>query len=297
MTTLTIPNEAPEAVAPPTLHAHHDADAVARRAADVVASTVAPRTAAAGRGYAAAIPATVGDLEAATQHLAAAVDELRVETLWDLRDREPDVVGDDDVDAYARDFSTLAGVSTPRGRRPWHCANGSRERRGGLTARASSLDARPRPGREAHGEPRRCPATRPMRRMCTSVPMSDSSPRRHDGHANQNEGGNVAASRTTHDFQVPLDSDDRAVAVGAAPDGRAETVAGSSEMDPLPAGALSDVAVIDAIAGRLAGVVSRTRERIARTSESDPVSEDLLITVAGTLEKQLWMVRTQRARA
>ena len=163
----------------------------------------------------------------------------------------------------------------------------------------------------------------------------------------------MAASPTTHDFHLPLDSDDRAVArdlqgmlvdlvelaligkqahwnvegrdfrsvhlfldelveswrdvadevaeravaIGAAPDGRAETVAGSSEMDPLPAGALSDVAVIDAIAVRLAGVVSRTRERIGRTSESDPVSEDLLITVAGTLEKQLWMVRAQRARA
>ena len=163
----------------------------------------------------------------------------------------------------------------------------------------------------------------------------------------------MAASPTTHEFHVPLDSDDRAVArdlqgmlvdlvelaligkqahwnvegrhfrsvhlflddlvdswrdfadqvaeravaIGAAPDGRAETVAGSSEMDPLPAGAMSDVAVIDAIAGRLAGVVSRTRERIARTSESDPVSGDLLITVAGTLEKQLWMVRAQRTRS
>ena len=49
--------------------------------------------------------------------------------------------------------------------------------------------------------------------------------------------------------------------------------------------------VIDAIADRLAGVVASTRERIARTSEFDPVSEDLLITLAGILEKQLWMVR------
>jgi DNA-binding ferritin-like protein len=41
-------------------------------------------------------------------------------------------------------------------------------------------------------------------------------------------------------------------------------------------------------------VVSRTRERIARTSEFDPVSEDLLVGLARTLEKQLWMVRAQR---
>ncbi len=89
---------------------------------------------------------------------------------------------------------------------------------------------------------------------------------------------------------------ERAVALGASPDGQAETVAGSSEMDPLPTGALSDVAVIDAIGSRLAGVVTRTRHRIARTSEFDPVSEDLLIALAATLEKQLWMVRAQRAR-
>jgi starvation-inducible DNA-binding protein len=162
----------------------------------------------------------------------------------------------------------------------------------------------------------------------------------------------VAASLTTHDFHLPLDSDDRAVArdlqrmlvdlvdlarigkqahwnvegrqfrsvhlfldelvdswlgfadqvaeravaIGAAPDGQAEAVAGSSEMDPLPAGALSDVTVIDAIGSRLAGVVAPTRARIARTSEPDPVSEDLLVTLAATLEKQLWMVRAQRPR-
>jgi hypothetical protein len=112
MTMPTIADEAHEAVAPPTLHAHHDADAahaVARHAADVVASTVALRSAAARRGYAAAIPKTLTDLEAATQHLAAAVDELRVETLWHLRDIGPAVVGDDDVDACARDFSSLVG--------------------------------------------------------------------------------------------------------------------------------------------------------------------------------------------
>lgn len=160
----------------------------------------------------------------------------------------------------------------------------------------------------------------------------------------------MAASMTTHDFHLPLDSDDRAVAtdlqrmlvdlvdlaligkqahwnvegrqfrslhlfldelveswldsadqvaeravaIGASPDGQAETVAGSSEIEPLPAGALSDAAVIDAIGSRVAGVVARTRERIARTSEFDPVSEDLLVGLARTLEKQLWMVRAQR---
>jgi len=114
MTTMTVtPHEADEAVASATLHAHHDpdaADAVARRGADVVASIAALRSATATRGYAAAIPSTLSDLETATQHLAAAVDQLRVETLWHLRHTEPASTTDDDhVAACARDFSALAG--------------------------------------------------------------------------------------------------------------------------------------------------------------------------------------------
>ena len=54
MTTMTtIPDAAAEALAPATLHAHHDpdaAEAVAQRAADVVASIAALRSAAAARG-------------------------------------------------------------------------------------------------------------------------------------------------------------------------------------------------------------------------------------------------------
>jgi hypothetical protein len=113
MTTMTtIPTETIEPLAPATLHAHHDADAaeaVAQRAADVVSSIAAFRSATAGRGYAAATPSTLIHLEAATGDLAAAVDELRVETLWHLRDIEPAASNDDHVDATAQDFSTLAG--------------------------------------------------------------------------------------------------------------------------------------------------------------------------------------------
>jgi hypothetical protein len=113
MTMTSIPDEAAEMLAPATFHAHHDpdlAEAVTQRAADVVASIAALRSATAARGYAAAIPATLVHLEAAAGDLAAAVDELRVETLWHLRDTEPAAINDDDhVGATARDFSTLAG--------------------------------------------------------------------------------------------------------------------------------------------------------------------------------------------
>jgi hypothetical protein len=113
MTTMTtIHDEAAEALAPASRHAHHDpdaAEAVTQRAADVVASVAALRSATAVRGYAAAIPSTLDHLDAAAGHLAAIADELRVETLWHLRDTEPAATDDDHVDAYARDFSTLAG--------------------------------------------------------------------------------------------------------------------------------------------------------------------------------------------
>jgi hypothetical protein len=111
-TSTTISDEGSEAIAPESLHAHHDpvtAGAVAERAVDAVASIAALRSATAARGYAAAIPSTLADLETATQHLAAAVDELRVETLWHLRDTEPAATDDNHVAACARDFSALAG--------------------------------------------------------------------------------------------------------------------------------------------------------------------------------------------
>ena len=90
---------------------------------------------------------------------------------------------------------------------------------------------------------------------------------------------------------------ERAVTIGAAPDGQAETVAGSTEIEPLPPGVLGDQAVIEAMADRLAAVAARTRMRIERTAGVDPVSEDLLIRIAGSLEKQLWMIRGQRDHA
>jgi hypothetical protein len=111
-TMTTIPDESPKPLAPATFHAHHDSDAaeaMALRAADVVASIAALRSATAARGHAAAIPAALAHLEAATGNLAATVDELRVEALWHLRDTEPAAIDDDHVDATARDFSILAG--------------------------------------------------------------------------------------------------------------------------------------------------------------------------------------------
>ena len=86
---------------------------------------------------------------------------------------------------------------------------------------------------------------------------------------------------------------ERAVAIGASPDGQAETIAGATQLEPLPGGHLSDRQVLRAIGDRVGAVAVRARERIDRVDQIDPVTGDLLIHVAATLEKQLWMIRAQ----
>jgi starvation-inducible DNA-binding protein len=76
---------------------------------------------------------------------------------------------------------------------------------------------------------------------------------------------------------------ERAVALGAAPDGQTEAVAGASEIEPLAPGRISDAEVIEELGRRLAAVVQRTQERVERVTQ-DPVTQDLLIGVCGALE-------------
>jgi starvation-inducible DNA-binding protein len=90
---------------------------------------------------------------------------------------------------------------------------------------------------------------------------------------------------------------ERAVTLGAAPDGRAANVAGSSGLAAFPTGHLRDTEVIDTVAERVAAVAARTRVRIDHAASRDAVTEDLLIDVAATLEQQLWMLRAQREHA
>ena len=90
---------------------------------------------------------------------------------------------------------------------------------------------------------------------------------------------------------------ERAVTLGAVPDGQAATVASFSQIAPLPAGHLRDYDVIREVADHVTEVAARARARIEVVAAHDPVSEGLLIAVAGTLEKQLWMLRVQRPHA
>jgi starvation-inducible DNA-binding protein len=88
---------------------------------------------------------------------------------------------------------------------------------------------------------------------------------------------------------------ERSVAIGLMPDAQAATVAADSQLAPVERGAVEDQVVVLELTRRLAEAAERVRERAQRVSELDGASEDVLIEVLRALEKQLWMVRAQRA--
>ena len=65
---------------------------------------------------------------------------------------------------------------------------------------------------------------------------------------------------------------ERAVTIGASPDGQAETIAGATQLEPLPGGRLSDQQVLRAIGDRVAAAARRARDRIDRVDDIDPVT-------------------------
>jgi starvation-inducible DNA-binding protein len=86
---------------------------------------------------------------------------------------------------------------------------------------------------------------------------------------------------------------ERAVAIGYPPDGRAPAVIAQSELQPVDPGAIAVPDAIRALTRRVAEVDQRARDRCQRLSEIDLPSQDALIEVTRTLEKQLWMIRAQ----
>ena len=86
---------------------------------------------------------------------------------------------------------------------------------------------------------------------------------------------------------------ERAVAIGAFPDGQATTIAADSQIEPVERGPIEDLELVRLLSSRLAEVAERARQRASRVSELDAASEDVFIEVIRALEKQLWMVRAQ----
>jgi starvation-inducible DNA-binding protein len=86
---------------------------------------------------------------------------------------------------------------------------------------------------------------------------------------------------------------ERAVALGYSPDARAQTVAESTMLEPLPDGQILDSEVITLFTSLLVAAIGDTRERMDRLEDVDTVTADLLHGVVRGLEQNLWMVRAQ----
>jgi starvation-inducible DNA-binding protein len=88
---------------------------------------------------------------------------------------------------------------------------------------------------------------------------------------------------------------ERASAIGVSPRGTAAVVAGDSGLPDYPTGWRADRDTVESIAATLTTAIERLRPRIDETDKTDPVTQDLLITVAAALEKAHWMWQAQLA--
>jgi starvation-inducible DNA-binding protein len=88
---------------------------------------------------------------------------------------------------------------------------------------------------------------------------------------------------------------ERLTAVGVAPDGRVQRVAGDSPEDPAPQSWSHQDEVVEVMTNRIEAVARRTRERLDGLGDVDLASEDLVIGILEGLEMQLWMFSAQQA--
>jgi starvation-inducible DNA-binding protein len=90
---------------------------------------------------------------------------------------------------------------------------------------------------------------------------------------------------------------ERAVSIGYPVDARPATVAKSTPLPEFPAGQVVDDEVIELITEALADACGLVRKRVEHTEELDAASQDLLISVLQTLEKQHWMFAAQKVKS
>jgi len=100
----------------------------------------------------------------------------------------------------------------------------------------------------------------------------------------------VAEYRTWSD-----DVAERLTAIGVAPDGRVQRVAGDTPEDPAPERWSHQDEVVAVMTDRIEAVARRTREHLDGLGDVDLASEDLLIGILEGLEMQLWMFSAQQA--
>ena len=86
---------------------------------------------------------------------------------------------------------------------------------------------------------------------------------------------------------------ERAAAIGVTPDGRPLTVAKTSGIDTVTDGWIKDTDVVDAVVNALDAIITRMRERIAVTDDTDLVSQDIIMGITADLEKHHWMFQAE----
>ncbi|MBK5247985.1 MAG: DNA starvation/stationary phase protection protein [Actinomycetales bacterium] len=84
---------------------------------------------------------------------------------------------------------------------------------------------------------------------------------------------------------------ERLATIGAAPDGRAATVASDSQVEDLEGGVIGTDKAIRQFDDRLQAASDRIKDSL-EALEADLLSQDLLIGVANGLEKHAWMFRS-----
>jgi starvation-inducible DNA-binding protein len=87
---------------------------------------------------------------------------------------------------------------------------------------------------------------------------------------------------------------ERAIALGFVPDGQAATVSQAPDLEPFEQALTPDREVVRHLTGRLSEIAERIRARIDRVGAIDVASQDVLIEVVREVEKQLWMIRSQK---
>ena len=87
---------------------------------------------------------------------------------------------------------------------------------------------------------------------------------------------------------------ERGRALGIVPDGQARTVGEHSQLATVAAGEIRTDVVARTLLEVLDETITRARERMEQSAEYDAVTEDLMIETVAILEKQRWMVASQR---
>lgn len=86
---------------------------------------------------------------------------------------------------------------------------------------------------------------------------------------------------------------ERISAIGVAPDGRSGTITQESDLVSYPPQFVTVEETLERTADAMKVTIDGLRAAIDRLGDVDPISEDLLIGIAGPMEKHLWMLQAQ----